>query len=161
MFPSVDLLDESNIHSKDVSSWVEFMSSYTYFAKPQKKWFTEIRKTLHILERQKILKILLSTVEDKRLQGWRFSWLWAGQTTGDCDILGLNHVQSGRSLIFSKSHQLHTLWENFENASIILQRMINFVAWVLKWFRVLWLLFVFRNTLARTIVFRCRLNRQL
>ena len=145
MFPSVDLLDESNIHSKDVSSWVEFMS-YTSFAKPHREWLTEIRKTLHILERERILKILLSTVKDKRLQGWRFSWLWAGQTTGDCDILGLNHVQSGRSLIFSKSHQLHTLWENFENASIILQRTINFVARALKWFRVFWLLFVFGNS---------------
>ena len=145
MFSSVDLIDESNIHSKDVSSWIEF-TSYISFAKPQKKWFTEIGKMINILERERILKILLSNVEDKRLQGWRFSWLWAGQTTGDCDILGLNHVQSGRSLIFSKSHQLHTLWENFENASIILQRMINFVAWVLKWFRVFWLLFVFRNS---------------
>ena len=112
----------------------------------QRKCLTEIRKTLNILERERTLKILLSNVEDKRLQGWRVSWLWAGQTTGDCDILGLNHVQSGRSLIFSKSHQLHTLWENFENASIILQRMINFVAWVLKWFRVFWSLFVFRNS---------------
>ena len=159
MIPSVDLLDESNIQSKDVSSWVQFLS-YTSFAKPQRKWLTEIRKTLHILERERILKILLSNVEDKRLQGWRFSWLWAGQTTGDCDILGLNHVQSGRSLIFSKSHQLHTLWDFFESTSNILQRTINFVARALKWFRVFWLLFVLRKTLARAIVFRCRLNRR-
>ena len=129
-----------------MSSWVEFMS-YISFAKPHRKWFTEIKKTIHILERERILKILLSNVEDKRLQGWRFSWLWAGQTTGDCDILGHSHVQSGRSsLIFSESHQLHTLWEFFENASNILQRMINFVDRALKWFRVFWLLFVFPNS---------------
>ena len=157
MFPSVDLLDESNIHSKDVSSWVEFMS-YTSFAKPHREWLTEIRKTLHILERERILKILLSmsTVEDKRLQGWRFSWLWAGQTTGDCDILGLSHVQSGRSLIFCCTHcgnflKMHQIFYNVRS-TLWLEHSndLGFSCCSL-----------YLAALARTMVFMCRLFRRL
>ena len=141
MFSSVDLLVESNIHSKDVSSWVGFMS-YTSFAIRQRKWFTEIRKNaehtgkrenienpLEQCRRQKIagLKILMvvSRANNRRLRHFG---------TQPCPIWPIINIL------------LHTLWEFFENASNILQRTINFVARALKWFRVFWLLFVFPNS---------------
>ena len=122
----------------------------------QRKCLTEIRKTLNILERERILKILLRNVGDKRLQGWRVSWLWAGQRTGDCDILGLSHVKSGRWLIFSCTHcgkilKMHQLFYNvWPTLWLECSNDLGFSGCSL-----------YLATLAGTIVFRCRLNRQL
>ena len=156
MFPSVDLLDESNIHSKDVSSWVGFMS-YTSFAIRQRKWFTEIRKNaehtgkrenienpLEQCRRQKIagLKILMvvTRANNRRLRhfGTQPCPIWP-------IIINIQQISSVAHTVgkFWKCNAWSTLWLEHSNDLGFSGCSLYFA------------------TLARIIVFMCCLNRQL